>query len=63
MQSVRVSSQLLVSVVCIAVPENLKFLLTLVRILFLASMQSYSYTHIIEKNTVFICTGRIIAWL
>ena len=63
--AVRVSSQLIVSVLFIAVPtntENFKFFLILVCVLFLASMQSYSYAHKI-KYAVLICTGRLIAWL
>ena len=55
-KSVCVSSQLLVSVLFIAVPtntENLKIFLTLVCSLFLVSMQSYSYAHTIV-NMLFL---------
>jgi len=48
MHSVCFSSQLLVSVLFIAVPnktENFKIFLTLVCVFFLASMQSYSSMH------------------
>jgi len=52
MHSVCVSSQLLVSVLFIAVrtnTENFNFFLTLVFVLFLASMQLYSYACTIES--------------
>ena len=56
MHSVHVSSQLLVSVLFIAVPTILKisiFFLTPVCVLFIASVQSYSYARTIE-NMLFL---------
>jgi len=59
MHSVRVSSQLLVSGLFIAVPtntENFDFFPTLVCVLFLF-MQSYSYARTIEKMLFFALAG------
>jgi len=70
MHSVRVSSQLPVSVLFIAVPtntENFKFVLTLVCVLFLASMQLYSYACTIESMLFYLHwqdnSMAIIRWL
>jgi len=67
MHSVHVSSQLLVPVLFIVVPtntENFKFFITLVCVLFLASVQLYSYAHTIE-NLLFLYNNNMamIWWL
>jgi len=65
MHSVRASSQLLVSVLFIAVPtntENFKIFLTLVCVLFLASMQSYSYACTIESMLFLLDNSMAIIW-
>jgi len=65
MHSVRVSSQLLVSVNFIAVPTNTEnfIFLTLVCVLFLASMQSYSYAYTLESMLFLLDNSMAIIWL